>query len=476
MFRRFLRVGLLALAGCSPQRQPVPSTPVAAGAAVTGAATSTPPAARSGAVTVAIVIDQFAAWVARDRLQTLPTAGGFARLLKEGTWYQDMRFAHAITETAAGHASLYTGAVPHDHGIVSNDIRSGTTKVGILVNTTTQVVSASGVGTDPGTSMAAVHGETVADRLRSLQPRTKIFSFSLKDRGAVVAGGHHPDLTLWYDTKLGQFVTSTAFANAIPDWAMSAVGPRVIEQKLNEPWLPLDVNWLGAHALTKDTQVGESDYEGYGTTFPHVAAHCKHPLIALRIHPATDRVLLDLGLEAVRRAPGDSPVFLALSLSANDYIGHFFGPDSWEAWDELRRLDAALADFFSALDALQGQGNWSVVLAADHGVLPLPEVNRELARVQLAPDPNSLRPRDVGGRILPEELDKIARTAAEQTLGKGDWVAAVIDPYLYYSDTAKQLPLPKFARLRRAVAESLAKVAGVRQLFEVERAARHLPT
>ena len=122
------------------------------------------PAFRTGNLAVAIVIDQFAvdaldelaAWIARERLPLLPASGGFARLLKEGTWYRDVRFAHAITETAAGHASLYTGKVPHEHGIVANDVRVGDESVGILVDPSTYVVSATGVGTEVGSSAAAV--------------------------------------------------------------------------------------------------------------------------------------------------------------------------------------------------------------------------------------------------------------------------------------------------------------------------------
>ena len=65
--------------------------------------------------------------------------------------------------------------------------------------------------------------------------------------------------------------------------------------------------------------------------------------------------------------------FRGISLSANDYVLHAFGPDSWEAWDELVRLDASLGRFFRALDARVGPGGWAAMLSADHGSTPLPE-------------------------------------------------------------------------------------------------------
>ena len=69
-------------------------------------------------------------------------------------------------------------------------------------------------------------------------------------------------------------------------------------------------------------------------------------------------------------------MLLALSLSSYDYVSHFYGPDSWEAWDELLRLDRSLADFFALLDRKLGADAWSLVLSGDHGGPPLPEAPR----------------------------------------------------------------------------------------------------
>ncbi len=471
---RIASVALFLLSACaenSTATAPPSSPPPKVAIAVTNQAQPIQSTRRTGPVTVALVIDQFAAWVARERLALLPEAGaqagGFARLRAEGTWYTDVRFAHAITETAVGHASLHTGKAPHEHGIVANEVLVAGASRGILVDSNTRSVTAAGVSVEIGSSANAVQSELVADRLKAAHPETRIYAFSLKDRGAIVGGGHHPDLTLWYDSKLGQFVTSTAFANALPSWVATTAGPSIVEQKVDVPWSLLDAPWVREHSLTQDEQAGESDYLGYGTVFPHRARAAQQPFAALRAHPITDRLLLDLALQALDHCPRESPVFLAVSLSANDYIGHLFGPDSYEAWDELRRLDASLAEFFTALDRRQGADHWSLVLSADHGVLPLPEVNRQLASLGAANRASSVRPKEFGGRILTPELVKIARRAAEQVLGKGDWVANIVDPYLYWSETARHLPRPRFEGLRRGVVDALSKVTGVSRLFDV---------
>jgi predicted AlkP superfamily pyrophosphatase or phosphodiesterase len=65
---------------------------------------------------------------------------------------------------------------------------------------------------------------------------------------------------------------------------------------------------------------------------------------------------------------GANTDFLAVSFSSPDYIGHAFGPNSWEQLDDYARLDETLGKFFDFLDATVGKGQYTVFLSADHGV------------------------------------------------------------------------------------------------------------
>jgi hypothetical protein len=71
------------------------------------------------------------------------------------------------------------------------------------------------------------------------------------------------------------------------------------------------------------------------------------------------------------RGPGID--FLSVSFSSVDYVGHAFGPRSWEVQDELARLDRDLAEFFTHLDKTVGRGKYVVAFSSDHGVAPVPE-------------------------------------------------------------------------------------------------------
>jgi arylsulfatase A-like enzyme len=64
---------------------------------------------------------------------------------------------------------------------------------------------------------------------------------------------------------------------------------------------------------------------------------------------------------------------LCLSFSANDTIGHNYGPESHELMDVTLRTDRMLADLFTFLDGRIGLKNCTIVLTADHGIAPIPE-------------------------------------------------------------------------------------------------------
>jgi hypothetical protein len=433
--RRLLALLLAAGVGvssCSPPAAPRPAPRATKDAVAAG---------RERRVVVAIVVDQLAAWVIDERLGVLPKDGGFARLAREGTRARDMRYAHAVTDTAPGHAALHTGAVPRASGIFGNEtIDASGKKVSVLLDPATALVGAAGpIAGTPSSSAAILRADTIADRLRDSRPDARIVSVSLKDRGAIFGGGRAPSASVWYDKGRGAWVTSTAFAQALPAWARaSPIAP------LPAQWTLLDPEWTRAHAATPDDQPGEGDYGGMGIVFPHPLGAAREPKLAFRATPFADEALLAMALAALDDAPPlenpspRAPTLLAVSLSANDYVGHTFGPDSWEAWDELRRLDAALARFFAALDARLGADGWAALLSADHGTVRMPEAMKDgCTRAPPARKDRWGHPCEPGVRILPDALAKLLQREAEKTAGDGHWVEGVVDPYVYLGAEAR---------------------------------------
>jgi arylsulfatase A-like enzyme len=68
---------------------------------------------------------------------------------------------------------------------------------------------------------------------------------------------------------------------------------------------------------------------------------------------------------------------LAVSYSANDYVGHRYGPDANESHDMALRVDKLIGDLLRSAELQAGVGRVLAVLSADHGVAPVPEVNAQ---------------------------------------------------------------------------------------------------
>jgi hypothetical protein len=443
-----------------------------------------PSKGRTPEIVVTIVIDQLGAWEATERLETLPADGGFARLRREGTWMRDVRYGHAVTDTAPGHASLYTGVAPSVHGIVGNErfARTGGArqeKVSALRDETTRLVLGSGVLDEPGkvaSSLASLRVPTLADQLRASHPDARIVSLSLKDRGALFGGGRTPTASLWFDPSLGALVSSSALTQRLPDWAAPFDARGALLKYASRTWAPLDATWIAAHAATPDDQPGEGDFLGLGRTFPHVVPAGGNGMKALRATPFGDELVLEAAAAAIAdHAKGAdrahaAPMLLALSLSSHDYVGHVFGPDAWEQWDELRRLDRGLSGLFAALDAAVGVDGWAAVLSADHGATTLPEA-AENARPWCRPGaPADRFARACGpiGRLFSDALGDELQAAAEKALGAGKWVQGVADPYVYLDADGLALSGEKKVKLLDLLVATLRGHAEVESVANVE--------
>ncbi len=439
---------------------------LAAGCPRTPAVSSSPPKEPvREPIVLALVVDQMSAWAAVDRWPLLPEDGGFARLRREGTWFRDARYAHAATDTAPGHAAIFTGVTPRENGIVANERIEGGKHVSFLRDAATKLIDENGVQNAVGSSIAALKVPTVADRLRQARPKATIVSVSIKDRSAIFGGGRHPTATMWFDGALDRFVTSTAFGTALPAWAVPPASTAALTALRAKPWDLLDRAFVEKHA-SADNEEGEGDWEGLGRVFPHDVAKAKAPPIAFRATPYADEAVLAIAHAALRARDPNAPMFLAVSLSANDYVNHIFGPDSREAWDELRRVDAMLAKLFTALDDAVTTKGWSVVLTGDHGGVPLPEVSVEHRPWCEGDNPFRL-PCARGYRLFVKPMRDELDAAAVTALGPGRWVDGVADPFVVYTKEARALDPAQRKKLDDALVAKLRATPGVEDVHVV---------
>jgi predicted AlkP superfamily pyrophosphatase or phosphodiesterase len=299
--------------------------------------------------------------------------GGFKRLLREGFSCETTFIPYTPTHTAAGHTCVYTGSVPALHGIMGNswyDKSLGRDVYCTEDNTVKTVGSNSNAGK---MSPRNLWSNTITDELRLASNfKNKTIAIALKDRGAILPGGHTSNGSFWFDNASGGWITSTFYMPELPGWV----------KKINDKKLPdayLKKGWNTLYPLntytksTSDSNAYEGRMPGEDIMFPHrTDTITKNRYDAFKTSPYGSTYTFDMARAAVEgeelggvRGLTD---FLAISCSSPDYIGHTFGPNSVEIEDAYLRLDLDLADFLRYLDGRVGRGNYLVFLTADHAV------------------------------------------------------------------------------------------------------------
>ncbi len=312
-------------------------------------------------------LDRYAGWF-KD---------GFARLLKNGKRYTNAHQDHALTVTAAGHATIATGAFPSNHGIVGNDWYERTEQRKVYCSDD----SSSGVLGFPdmaGRSPARMQRTALGDWLKAVSPNSKVFAISRKDRPAIMMGGKQPDGVYWYNSRNGQFVTSEYYVQAYPAWVDSFNALKLADRYLEQGWKKSAAE--ETYFVSREDEF-MAEFDGIHTTFPHefpseTGKPNRRYYSALTTSPFADELVFEFAKAAVKHeelGKDGAPDLLFLGCSAADAIGHAFGPLSQEAQDHFMRLDQYLGDFMRFLDETVGERNYIMVLSADHGALPLPE-------------------------------------------------------------------------------------------------------
>ena len=285
--------------------------------------------------------------------------GGLARLAREGAVFTNAHHDHAITETAPGHATLGAGRFPRSHGITTNALGVGDPQA--------PLVGASDAA--GGASPFRFRGSSLADWLRSADPRSRALSVSRKDRGAILPLGRAMQPAFWYVPD-GRFTTSTYYADTLPTWVQRFNARGSAARLAGTSWtlaLP------ESRYAEPDSVPQESG--GRNVTFPHaIPADPAEAARTLAEYPAMDSLIADLALEGVQATAlgtGPAPDLLAVSFSTMDAVGHRYGPDSRELHDMVVQLDRTLGRFLDSLVALRGP-DVILALSADHGVGALP--------------------------------------------------------------------------------------------------------
>ena len=166
---------------------------------------------------VGIVIDQMR-WDYINQFKSHFTSQhGFMRFLNEGASCNNNFIPYVPTVTACGHAAVYTGSTPAIHGIAGNQWYDNYQQRTVYCVEDPTVVSVGVEGSSAGKmSPVNVWTTTLGDEIKLANNfRSKVFGISIKDRGAIIPAGHSADGAFWYDSKSGNFISSTYYGKSL---------------------------------------------------------------------------------------------------------------------------------------------------------------------------------------------------------------------------------------------------------------------
>jgi hypothetical protein len=294
---------------------------------------------------IVLVFDQFRGDYLDRYRADFKAKNGWNLFLKQGAHFTDCYYDYANLVTAAGHATIGTGAYTDGHGIPLNEwYEPGTDGQPHQVSSVADDRYAL-VGAPQGTkdlTGASAHREmasTLGDELvLATGGKARVYGVSMKDRAAILTSGHAGRGAFWVDHDTGTWETSTYWMKELPAWAA----------QFN----------AGDHVATVRKQSGVAQGSFYELAGRSVAS----------VNYQLDFARALIEGEKLGRNPANVTDMITISISSTDINGHAFGPDDPSQKELIVQSDAALDAFFSYVDKAIGLKNVMVAMTGDHGV------------------------------------------------------------------------------------------------------------
>ncbi len=330
---------------------------------------------------IGLVVDQMR-WDYLYRFEGQFGANGFKKLMNDGFNCENTIINYISSNTAAGHAAIFTGSVPAINGIIGNNWydRIGNKNVYCSEDTTVKSV---GSNTSAGLmSPRNLWTNTITDELRlSNNFTSKVIGIALKDRGAIFPAGHTANAAYWFDDSNGKWITSNYYMDSLPSWVNGFNNKMLPSVMMSNDWNTMFPSKNYSQSSRDQAAYEESLPGEKTTTFPHKLSEIKkQAFVTFRHTPFGNTFSFDFAKSAIineQLGKGATTDFLTLSLSSTDYIGHDFGPNSVEIQDTYIRLDRDIAEFLNYLDKTIGRNNYLIFLTADHGASHVPDFLNE---------------------------------------------------------------------------------------------------
>ncbi len=316
---------------------------------------------------VGIVVSHFyPEWI--DMYANDLSDNGLKRIMKQGVCLR-ANYNYFYTQTGVDHASIYTGMLPTEHGIVAKAWYDRLRRKRQYATQSDNYIEIGNQQADSVKSLSPDYLQTMSlgSVMKWNNQMSRVFSVAMNGDEAVLCGGSSADLAIWFSERTGKWVSSSYYRTELPEWLKRYNTWVESDHFVNKGWMMMSDEDKSAACIRLNNH------------FYYDIARAKKEYNTYRVLKATPyantlvRILAEKLIEEERLGLDSDPDLLAVNFSCLDYMSRDFTIDSSEERDMLIRLDMDIAALMTKLDARVGKGNYTLFLTFSEMRELLPE-------------------------------------------------------------------------------------------------------
>lgn len=381
-----------------------------------------------------------------DAFMPLYGSNGFQRLLTEGRVYNYAQFPNDNLNRASSIATLSTGSVPYDHGIIGQQWfdRKSLLPIYCVADDTVR-----GIETSERLSPKNLGVSTIGDELKAAtEGKALVYSFAPFSDAAILGAGHAADGAYWIDPLTGKWASTTYYAPTLPAWVKMANKNSLSTTLPTTTWTPCtELSGNFCYFLSGGVK------EPFSHKFNGPHAYSTFMTSAL-----VNEYVSDLAQQCIKYTTiglDDIPDYVSLTFYAGGYDNKPLTECAMEIQDTYVRLDQVIAKLINETDEKIGRGKTLFVITST-GVTD--EENTDLAKYRIP-----------SGNFYINRTANLLNMMLMAIYGQGNYVEATYENQIYLDHkliSDKQLNLTEV--LERCQ-ELLLQSQGVKDVYSSQR-------
>jgi predicted AlkP superfamily pyrophosphatase or phosphodiesterase len=386
---------------------------------------------------------------------------GIRRLLNEGTSFQNASYQYTLTQSAPGHATISTGTEPAWHGITSDNWYLALRNELIYCSKDMNVRPTGDTLPSGSHSPVNLQASTFTDELKmATGGNSKVFGIGLKEHPAIFSAGHSADGAYWFDDISGSWISSSWYLDSLPAWVNDFNARKYPEAFLYSQWDLLRPLQDYSDCIS-DTNVFEAGFNGQNY-FPYDlrkignkgSTDPRHDLSVIQETPFGNTLTTSFAKELIENEKlgrDDITDFLAICYTSTDYIGHRFGPSSYEMADAIFRLDKEIEDIMTYLVDSIGKKNILVYFTSAHGISEIPGILEDN--------------RIPSGYFRQDQALYLLRSYLKALYGEGEWIKGYSERQVFLNRTLIEDSKIPLEDVQKRVARFIVQFSGIASAY-----------